>query len=374
MLDPDVLGLLLGLGVTLVAAPRPLTTKRPRQSHRTTPLSSVLASSLRPVVMKDTDEDLWNRRLWQRLQMIESLETHMGGRHWTIAEPASDFANDDAKIAPFQISHIIGHCLSTTVDFLRSTRLLLTDPERQAGLRLPLVGHYPAIRSAMEAGALALWILGPDESEERISRTLQARWDDIVQDNLAVLALTDQDVNDDKDAIVRKQKMRQKNAKAVGAKKRLLRATAMTAGVPESVMMQGLPGFGEMLGETAAITRVESNHQVGMWRLVSGLTHPSASRAILLSKVTEMGGDDEVMNAELTASVSLTNAALDSALLLHWHTLEMVALRGNKPEVAWKPPPGLPLPPGYEDLAPIFHTQANSMPTRGGALGHSPGS
>ena len=221
---------------------------------------------------------------------------------------------------------------------------------------MPLVGHYPAIRSAIEAGAQALWILGPEESDGRIARTLRARWDDIVQDNLAVLALSEQDVNDDKAAIVHKQKMRQRNAKAVGAKKRSLRATAKTAGVLESVLMQGLPGFGEMLGETAAITGVESNHQVGMWRLVSGLTHPSASRAILLSHVEEVDGDDKVMKAELTASVSMTNAALDSALLLHWHTLETVALRGNKPEVAWKPPPGLPVPPGYGHLAPIFHT------------------
>ncbi|HEX7835335.1 MAG TPA: hypothetical protein VF479_07685 [Pseudolysinimonas sp.] len=300
---------------------------------------------------RDTDEDLWKRRLWHRLQLIEALESHLDGRHWGLAAGGSDLAMDDAQAYPFQTSHLVAHCLSSGLDCLRSTRILLTDPSVDAGLRIPLIGHYPAIRSAMESGAEAPWLLGPEESQLRVVRTLQARWDDIVDDDQAILAMTDSDAGDQKADVVRKQKMRRENSKNVRAKKRRLRTVAANAKVPESVMFEGLPGFGEMLRETAKFTRVESNHQAGMWRLVSGLSHPSASRALMLSVVDEVDEERGIVNAELTASISMTSSAIDAALLLHFHALDLAATRGNRPDVAFRLPDGVPLPPGYEHLA-----------------------
>lgn len=88
---------------------------------------------------------------------------------------------------------------------------------------------------------------------------------------------------------------------------------------------------------------------------MSGLTHPSASRAIRMSVIETKGESvDGVINAEMTASISMTNTAIDAALMLHWHALELVAARGGRPEVAFSAPPDLPLPPGYEHLAPVL--------------------
>src|SRR6478735_4270294 len=120
------------------------------------------------MALSESDEELWTRRLWHRLQMIGALENHLDGKHWNLVAPQSELIEDDAMTSPFHTSHLVAHCLSVGLDCLRSSRLLLTDPTNEVGLRIPMLGHYPAIRSAIEAGAEALWILGPDDRDERV--------------------------------------------------------------------------------------------------------------------------------------------------------------------------------------------------------------
>jgi hypothetical protein len=166
-----------------------------------------------------------------------------------------------------------------------------------------------------------------------------------------MLALTGPSNSDTKDDVRRKSKMRKANSDQVRQKKRALRALAATAGVSDEEMFKGLPGYGVIVEEAAAVSGVPSNFQYGMWRLVSGLTHPSASRAITMSVIEEMpGSSDRIIKAELTASPSLTNTAIDACLLLHWKGLDLLAERGGKPELAFRIPPEFPLPPGYEYL------------------------
>jgi len=312
--------------------------------------ASVAAGIVHGVAKREEDPDLWNQRLWHRVKVIESLEGHLDGKYWDLAAPESELAADDNKTKPFQTSHIVGHCLTFGLDCLRTTRLALVDPEVENGLRLPLAGHYPALRAAMETGATAIWIMAPDDYRERLRRTLRARWEDVVQDNQAMLALTGPDVGDEKADVARKNKMRKQNSDNVRAKKKRLRAVAASAKVSEEEMQVGLPGFGPIVLEAADATGIASNFQYGMWRLVSGLTHPSTSRSMAMSVVEEIAeSKDGVILAELTASPSLTNAAIDAALMLNWVALDLASRRGGRPDVAFKPSPDL-LPPGYGHL------------------------
>lgn len=312
---------------------------------------SPVTNRVRLVAMREPDPSTANRRLWHRLQMIEALESHLGGRYWALAAPGSGLDDDDTQTRPLQTSHIVGHCLGFSLDCLTTTRLVLKNPNVDAGLRLPLAGHYPALRAAIESGAQAIWVMSPEDSHERVSRTLRARWHDVVQDDQAMLALTGSTSDDTKEDTAAKNKMRKKNSDNVRAKKKRLRSVAAAAGVAEAEMLMGLPGYGPIVLEAAEITGVASNHQYGMWRLISGLTHPSASRSLSMSVVEELAeSDDGIVMAEFTASPSLTNAAIDASLMLHWAALDLAAKRGGRPEVAFTPPPGLPLPPGYEHL------------------------
>jgi hypothetical protein len=299
------------------------------------------------------DEQPSYRHIWHRLQIIESLEGHLGGKHWDLAAPGSDLAGDDELTSPYQTSHVAGHALSFGLDMLRTARIVLVNPEKQNGLRMPLFGVFPVLRSAMEAGAEAVWLLADDDRHERVGRTLRARWEDIIRDDQAVLASTDEDDNDGPAERSGKSKMRRENSKAVRAKKGRLRAVAKKVGVTEEVLTLGLPGFGPMLKETARYTGIQSNYQRGVWHWVSGLTHPSMSRAISMSVVEDKGpASAEVVSAELTADPTTIGLALDSALLLHWRALELAALRGGRPEVSWQPPADFPMPPGFKDPRP----------------------
>lgn len=298
--------------------------------------------------LHESDDPVTSQRLWHRLQIVKAFEDHVEGQYWGIATDGSDLGFDDTQTAPFQTSHIVGHCLSSGLDLLRTARFILVDPTKAQGIRLPMVGHFPVLRSAMEATALAIWIMGPDNGDERVSRTLRARWEDVVQDDQMVLALTEPISKDDKTQVARKNKMRRDNSKNVRAKKGRLREVAATAKISEATMLKGLPGFGPMLTEAAKTTGVDSNHQHGMWRLVSGLAHPSVSRSVAMSIVEDKSpGVGSVMSAELTASTALTNAVLDAALLLHWRALGLAAKRGGRPELQFVPSADL-LPPGYE--------------------------
>ena len=304
------------------------------------------------VAMRDSD-DLTSRRLVHRIQLIEALESHMDGRHWDLAAPGSELDGDDTLTAPFQTSHLVGHCLSISLEGIRTTRFILQDhdPENASGIRLPMAGHYPALRSAIEAGAEALWLMEPDDRRERVSRTLRARWDDIIEDNKVMLALTSEDKNDAKDDVRRKQQARKVNSNNVRTKKKRIREVATKAGIPHDEMFLAHPGFGPVVEEAADVTGVASNYQYGMWRLISGLTHPSASRSLAMSVVKEMGeSKDGTFMAEMTASTQLTVAALDAALLLHWHALNLAAKRGGREEYFFSAPPDIPLPPGWVRL------------------------
>lgn len=306
---------------------------------------------MRLVALREPDPDVANRRLWHRLQMIEALESHLGGRHWDLAASGSDLDVDDTQTSPFQTSHIVGHCLGFSLDCMRTTRLVLKNPDVDAGLRLPLAGHYPALRAAIESGAQAIWIMAPDDHDERVARTLRARWEDVVQDDQAMLALLGSTPDDTKEEAAKKNKLRKQNSNNVRKKKRRLREVAAAANVPESEMLKGLPGYGPIVKEVAETTGIASNHQYGMWRLISGLTHPSTSRSLSMSVVEEIAESKEgIVMAEFTASPSLTNTAIDASLMLHWSALELAAKRGGRPDLVFVPPADLPLPPGYEHL------------------------
>jgi len=303
------------------------------------------------VARPQPDADDNYRHIWHRLQIVEALENHLGGRHWDLAAPGSALAADDDLTSPYSTSQVAGHSLAFGLDMLRTARMILTNPAKNHAIRLPLFGAYPVLRSAMEAGAEAIWILADEDQHERVSRTLRARWEDITRDDQAALASTDADQNDGPTERSSKAKLRRQNSDNVRRKKRAVRDLAKEVGVAEDVLRQGLPGFGPMLQETARYTGIQSNFQRGTWHWVSGLTHPSMSRAISMSVVEEMGSSpsSKVMAAQLTADPSTTAMALDAALLLHWTALEQAALRGGRPEVAWQPPADFPFPPGMAD-------------------------
>lgn len=313
-------------------------------------------------MLSDEEEELALRRLHYRLRMLEALIDQRAGRHWDLASVGSSLAADDALLGPYKLSHLVGHCLSLAFDGLQATHALMVGlQDRGQGaddrtVRIPMAAHYAMLRSATESSALAVWLLGPDDPHERRTRVFRAHWDDLVQDKRLILAITESE-SDDKPAEVKyHSNLRQQHEKVMRNKKARLREVATSAHVKLDDVYLGLPGFEIMVGDAASRAGLRRGYGTGQWRLVSGLSHPSASRSIMASNIEQLGdSNDGSVRALFTARTDIVNNAVEAAFLMYREASELVAIRGNNREFEFTLPDGFPFPPGHEHLAPQPH-------------------
>ncbi|MFD1722271.1 hypothetical protein [Amnibacterium endophyticum] len=286
------------------------------------------------------------QRLGHRLKLILELEAHEREARFDLARPGSELALDDQSARPYQVSHLVGHCLALSLDALLGAQFVLQDPADVNGVRLLMSAPFPLLRTAMEAGALAMWVLMPDARDQRLERLFRARWDDIVSDDNLALAFTEFRDSDSREDVAGKNRLRRENTKHVRRRKAALRGAMDATSITRAAVELGLPGFGPLMAQTAPSLGIDPNHAHGLWRTVSGLTHPSASRSILASSVEyQHSSEPGVSRAFLTARPSLLNSAVEAGLLLPWHVLRRVAQLGDNPAVEFVVPAGFPPPP-----------------------------
>ncbi len=298
----------------------------------------------------DDDEQFALERLEHRLTLVQAILDQADARDgmFDLAVPGTVLAEVDARLRPLQTSHVVGHCMSMALDNLRGARLLLIDPDKPRGIRLLQQAHYPMLRSAAEGGALAIWLLGAGDPEVMVARTLRARWEDVVEDDRWVIASTAAAPGDTAAETKRKAKMRQLNGQRVRAKKRRVREIAESCGVPYDDVTQGLPGWQSIVETAADAVAVDSNHVVGHWKMLSGLTHPSASRAIFASSVELFDHrEDGTSKARFTARPELVTTAVEAAVMFYTEALDQAAKFGGNEEIAHRLPADFPMPPGW---------------------------
>ncbi|NUJ88336.1 hypothetical protein HOW07_09975 [Plantibacter sp. MCCC 1A11337] len=272
--------------------------------------------------------------LVRQLSLIEELECHRDGRHFDLALPASDLAGDDAFMDYLQTSHLVGNCLSVSLDALRTVRLVLLDPHVQGGLRLPMVAQYAILRTATEAAALATWLLQSHDRGERVGRSLQVRMDDVLRDDQLATVITDSLPGDSKAVVAEHQRHRRENARQIRERKAHLRALAAVAGIDVTVFQRGLPGFGPIIAQASSEIGSRSTVARATWQMISGLTHPSASRTMTLSAVDFQ--DDTSNRALFTADPAVIVHATDAALRFHLAALRLASVRGGNAAVAFE--------------------------------------
>lgn len=300
---------------------------------------------------QSNEPEAHERTQWQ-LELVSAIEAQFGGRmHHNLAAPGSALAADDEALAPFHTSHLIGHALSLSLDALRSTRMLLTDSST-GGLQYPMAAHYSMLRTALESAAQAVWLLAPADAEARRRRSLICRWSEVNYDDAAAVAALADDPDDTTAEHRTKVKNLKRNRHEIRARKKQLREVSATAGFPDSLFQQSYPGTGPLIREAASATGVKGSLARGTWQLVSGLTHPSASRSLMLSTVERLDDDgvSPVVSARFMVNPAVTNMALDAALMMHFGALALAADRGNVPDLRWQPPAGLALPPRFRNL------------------------
>ena len=82
-------------------------------------------------------------------------------------------AADDATLGEYPASEIVETCIVAAIDCLAAIHTLMVDED--GGTQLHAFAQYPLLRTVLEASAQALWVLGPDDQQERIIRNLRLR-------------------------------------------------------------------------------------------------------------------------------------------------------------------------------------------------------
>lgn len=222
----------------------------------------------------------------------------------------SELAADDAATAWMQLSHLVNVFLNMAADNLRAFRDLI-GADDDGNFTLPLYAHYPVLRSALEAAAHAKWILKPDSQQERVTRMLQARTTDLKRDDelheetlkAAVLhGSTDAD-------LIRRGEQAHRDARTKAKTK--IRDIAGTLDLERGRIGSGLPNIITILRNTGQLADVPGQYVSSIWKIMSGLAHPSASRATHYSDIQILSTDSAgVHSTRMTASMNWTHQSL----------------------------------------------------------------
>lgn len=247
--------------------------------------------------------------------------------------PGSDLFLDDTATAWMQSSHVITAALTMATDNIRAVGEMLRPADR---LQVPLYAHYPVLRSILEASALAKWLLVPEDPTERISRALRTRYSDAVEDDSlkkeerALFAAMDNGPGADAIA-VEQERAKGRHARDVAK----IRSIADAHEIPWAQIKPGRAPWIHIIravctiDEAPGLVRVPGNYAAHLWKVMSGLSHPSLSRAVNHSDTTRLPGHspDGIFHAQLTPSFRWTT----EAITLAWNTTnEAVQLLGQR--------------------------------------------
>lgn len=229
-------------------------------------------------------------------------------------KPNSQLAFDDAATKPTELSHLVTYCQNVAIDNLRSLRLLL-HPSKEAGIFLPQFGAFPLIRAAIESAAQSVWLLHPDESDERIARALRARRSEVKHEYELSMMINRLDPTDPPESKRAKAQGRQAAAKRAKGWNQDIQTLARRAGLPEDAVADPLPGYGALIEDAAPAAEVPSNFARSTWQMISGLTHPSSTRGITYSRVQELDGSSQDFKVtRMTADPKVVEVGLLVAL------------------------------------------------------------
>lgn len=179
------------------------------------------------------------------------------------------------------------------------------------GLEVPLHAHYPVIRAMTEGAALAKWILAPDDQRERVRRSLSCPVTEEKQDQrlytaqrTAIVLHTPplQPVMEHVDLLEA-----EKSDGLLAEVRRCSDALCLDWGTVSS----GAPGMETIIRRVGEAGDVPGEYAASVWKVLSGLSHPSASRAIRHAHIEELAETPEgVVSVRVTASLEQTHHGL----------------------------------------------------------------
>jgi hypothetical protein len=258
--------------------------------------------------------------------------------------------------SPVDLPTMCEHYIGGSDDFLGGLYQLMRP--RPDILQIPRFSLYPLIRAVMESSGQAVWVLGPADPEKRFLRLLQLQRDELKHDGKYIDARY-RPRDDDSDA-VRSLINEVRRATDPGKRDRwkgLLDAAA-AVGIPEADFKGGVRGgYGQIIREAVDEQDIDRDWRgrqgAGVWIFISGLSHPSMSRAWAASiqKPGEVGPDG-VMPVWFEAKPSVVRDGLRFAVALHLRAIRLwkeACAAPAPPDDDVAPPPGKNVPPSTAD-------------------------
>jgi hypothetical protein len=185
------------------------------------------------------------------------------------AGAASELAFDDRYSAWRQLSHTVHGALNLAADNLRAFRDLVR-PDGE--LKVPQLAHYSLLRSALEGGFLALWILHPDDPAVRIDRLIRAAAAELEdEDALAKQAIEAYATDPDKLASgAAMDKARKENKRRHKKHADQIAGVAREFGLKDPTAERWKVGYAEIVREATGTTGVKAYFGETTWRMISG--------------------------------------------------------------------------------------------------------
>lgn len=252
-----------------------------------------------PTVVTDPSELADLETLRQQIQILDIIYNKMPTTAVDFPQKGSSLYGDDRWTYPHQLSHVARSSLGVALDQLRGLDNLI----HKAGSLHPYAS-FSLIRSAIENGATAVWLLAPTSRPERVKRRLQLLTSDAYNAEKLRKAMPNWKVNssltDDLKAIADIAKEHE-----IGKPERL-QMTEIVRLAGDEVKERGIS--------------VE-----GGWQITSGITHGQiwAIHTLLTREIEDDAGD--VVDALVKAGVRQVVWGVECARLViqHGHDLLM---------------------------------------------------
>ncbi|MFD6817722.1 hypothetical protein ACFWCH_12445 [Microbacterium sp. NPDC060132] len=278
------------------------------------------------VPVTDADELNASRVLTERLRQVDELLERYATIAQLRAKPTSELGDDDRRTSWLHLSHYVASCMSMATDNLAATKQLLLPDEEQLEHRV--TAHFPLLRAALESASTALWLLRPDVQRDRIVRLLQLRTTDIGYDLTLIKAaakLADLSTPQGRSAsqaairgvVARRKRHMQQMTKIAEAE-----------GISVDDYTGGAPGHGVIVEQATDYPDLNGGYASTVWRLISGLTHPSPLRMMSTSKHGDtVDNEDGTLYVVASMNLAHTTNALLAAMMTYRQATETLAAR-----------------------------------------------
>lgn len=228
----------------------------------------------------------------------------------------SVLAADDIATHPMQIGHFVSYCLLQAADTCRSIVRVVRDED--GGITLPIMSLFTLSRAAIECAATAMWIMAPTDRRTRVLRRLQFEHNELSHETELTKSAASSFSKPEEQAALRKDAKSRRKANAY------MRAIAHANGIDRAEYENKRPVWEEIVTVAGEAMGIEHRGLPTIWRLCSGLSHPSVTRGINVLQFTQTGESGDILSgvfsvktANAVGVVSLAHRATKIALD-HW--------------------------------------------------------